>query len=336
MWCAPTACSFTSRPRICRASWARWCAARSATSWATSTLRPTPRPSTTGAIEGFLWKTDFARVFLESYPELRLVKQRLYPYINDAEQGNQDVMFLLEKGAGLMHESRNHLAGAHGQQPAAGQGAAAGRRPPPARLPRRAPGPKRPARVPGHHHRARRRRPGRLRRRARPPLPPRLRNRRAGPLLRNGGEVRPRCHRARHLRLPAGGRPADWARPWPATGPTPTRWNSAPTPSSAAFRAGWTSRFSRGKCWPRPTSSATAPFEREHVTPYFKAGPRRRPLPQRGRGVARRRFQPLPHHARHAGGLRGAAPPHRSPPRRPAWPCPSCWPCSPPTPKSWP
>jgi pseudaminic acid biosynthesis-associated methylase len=50
--------------------------------------------------EGFLWKTDFARVFLESYPELRLVKQRLYPYINDAERGNQDVMFLLEKVQG--------------------------------------------------------------------------------------------------------------------------------------------------------------------------------------------------------------------------------------------
>ena len=47
--------------------------------------------------KGFLWKTDFARVFLENHPELRLVKQQLYPYINDAEQGNQDVMFLLEK-----------------------------------------------------------------------------------------------------------------------------------------------------------------------------------------------------------------------------------------------
>jgi pseudaminic acid biosynthesis-associated methylase len=47
--------------------------------------------------QGFLWKTDFARVFLENHPELRLVKQHLYPYINDAEQGNQDVMFLLEK-----------------------------------------------------------------------------------------------------------------------------------------------------------------------------------------------------------------------------------------------
>lgn len=47
--------------------------------------------------DGFAWKTDFSRVFLEHFPELRLVKQRLYPYIAEAELGNQDVMFLLEK-----------------------------------------------------------------------------------------------------------------------------------------------------------------------------------------------------------------------------------------------
>ncbi|MFC7668501.1 pseudaminic acid biosynthesis-associated methylase [Hymenobacter humi] len=47
--------------------------------------------------EGFLWKTDFAQVFLNNFPELRLVKQKLYPYINDAERGNQDVVYLLEK-----------------------------------------------------------------------------------------------------------------------------------------------------------------------------------------------------------------------------------------------
>ncbi len=50
--------------------------------------------------EGFLWKADFAQLFLDNFPNLRLVKQRLYPYINDAEQGNQDVMFLLEKTQG--------------------------------------------------------------------------------------------------------------------------------------------------------------------------------------------------------------------------------------------
>ena len=47
--------------------------------------------------DGFLWKTDFAQVFLNNFPELRLVKQNLYPYINDAERGNQDVVYLLEK-----------------------------------------------------------------------------------------------------------------------------------------------------------------------------------------------------------------------------------------------
>lgn len=47
--------------------------------------------------EGFLWKTDFAQVFLNNFPELRLVKQKLYPYIAETERGNQDVVYLLEK-----------------------------------------------------------------------------------------------------------------------------------------------------------------------------------------------------------------------------------------------
>ena len=47
--------------------------------------------------EGFLWKTNFAQVFLDNFPELRLVKQKLYPYITEAERGNQDTMYLLEK-----------------------------------------------------------------------------------------------------------------------------------------------------------------------------------------------------------------------------------------------
>lgn len=47
--------------------------------------------------EGFLWKANFAQLFLNNFPELRLVKQRLYSYINDAERGNQDVVYLLEK-----------------------------------------------------------------------------------------------------------------------------------------------------------------------------------------------------------------------------------------------
>ena len=48
--------------------------------------------------EGFLWKADYAQLFLDQFPgQLRLVKQELYPYILDAERGNLDVMYLLEK-----------------------------------------------------------------------------------------------------------------------------------------------------------------------------------------------------------------------------------------------
>ena len=47
--------------------------------------------------DGFLWKADYAQLFLANFPELRLVKQRLYEYQTDAERGNQDVMYLLEK-----------------------------------------------------------------------------------------------------------------------------------------------------------------------------------------------------------------------------------------------
>jgi pseudaminic acid biosynthesis-associated methylase len=47
--------------------------------------------------EGFLWKADFPKLYLNTFPELRLVKQMLYPYVSAAEQGNQDVMYLLEK-----------------------------------------------------------------------------------------------------------------------------------------------------------------------------------------------------------------------------------------------
>ena len=47
--------------------------------------------------EGFLWKADYAQLFLDQFPELRLVKQRLYPYLTEAERGHQDVVYLLEK-----------------------------------------------------------------------------------------------------------------------------------------------------------------------------------------------------------------------------------------------
>jgi pseudaminic acid biosynthesis-associated methylase len=47
--------------------------------------------------EGFLWKANFAGLFLEHFPELRLVKQEFYPYVSEAERGNVDSMYLLEK-----------------------------------------------------------------------------------------------------------------------------------------------------------------------------------------------------------------------------------------------
>lgn len=49
--------------------------------------------------EGFLWKADYAQLFLTQFPQLRLVKQELYSYVTDAERGNQDVMYLLEKAS---------------------------------------------------------------------------------------------------------------------------------------------------------------------------------------------------------------------------------------------
>jgi pseudaminic acid biosynthesis-associated methylase len=46
---------------------------------------------------GFLWKADFASLFLNHVSNLRLLQQELYPYQTEAEAGNTDVMYLLEK-----------------------------------------------------------------------------------------------------------------------------------------------------------------------------------------------------------------------------------------------
>ena len=51
--------------------------------------------------EGFLWKADYAQLFLNQFPgQLRLVQQELYPYLTAAGHGNQDAMYLLEKTTG--------------------------------------------------------------------------------------------------------------------------------------------------------------------------------------------------------------------------------------------
>ena len=47
--------------------------------------------------EGFLWKANYAQLFADQFPELRLVKQEFYPYQTAAERGNTDSMYLLEK-----------------------------------------------------------------------------------------------------------------------------------------------------------------------------------------------------------------------------------------------
>ena len=43
-----------------------------------------------------LWKTDFARLFLNRFSDLKLVNERHYKYLSDE---NIDTMFLLQKGA---------------------------------------------------------------------------------------------------------------------------------------------------------------------------------------------------------------------------------------------
>ncbi len=47
--------------------------------------------------EGFLWKADYAALFQQRHPSLRLVKRVMFPYVNAAETGNVDYMYLLEK-----------------------------------------------------------------------------------------------------------------------------------------------------------------------------------------------------------------------------------------------
>jgi pseudaminic acid biosynthesis-associated methylase len=50
-----------------------------------------------------LWKTDFARLYRDTFPDLRLLRQRLLPWLDSQ---NQDVMFLLEKPVPLRGRKR--------------------------------------------------------------------------------------------------------------------------------------------------------------------------------------------------------------------------------------
>lgn len=47
--------------------------------------------------EGFLWKANYAQLFLDRFPDLRLVKTEMLPYLTETEKGNIDQMYLLEK-----------------------------------------------------------------------------------------------------------------------------------------------------------------------------------------------------------------------------------------------
>ena len=46
---------------------------------------------------GFLWKANFPQIFMQHFPQLKPVKQKIYHYVNNAESGNSDVMYLLTK-----------------------------------------------------------------------------------------------------------------------------------------------------------------------------------------------------------------------------------------------
>lgn len=47
--------------------------------------------------EGYLWKMDYAQVFQQHFPNLELMQQTFYPYLNNAEQGNKDYAYLLQQ-----------------------------------------------------------------------------------------------------------------------------------------------------------------------------------------------------------------------------------------------
>ena len=47
--------------------------------------------------EGFLWKANYAQLFLDRFPDLKLVSYQDYPYLTANEKGNTDRMYLLEK-----------------------------------------------------------------------------------------------------------------------------------------------------------------------------------------------------------------------------------------------
>lgn len=47
--------------------------------------------------EGFMWKANYQELYTQYFPELKIVKQKIYPYVSNTESGNEDIMYLLEK-----------------------------------------------------------------------------------------------------------------------------------------------------------------------------------------------------------------------------------------------
>ncbi len=47
--------------------------------------------------QGYLWKADYGRLYLQNLSGWQVVKKELVPYINEEEKGNVDCLYLLEK-----------------------------------------------------------------------------------------------------------------------------------------------------------------------------------------------------------------------------------------------
>jgi pseudaminic acid biosynthesis-associated methylase len=47
--------------------------------------------------QGFMWKADYCSLFMKEDSKLKIAKKKIYPYILEAEKGNEDIGYLLEK-----------------------------------------------------------------------------------------------------------------------------------------------------------------------------------------------------------------------------------------------
>ncbi len=64
--------------------------------WGFEYYSPEPKDINYRGNEGFLWKMDYAKKFMETDSRLSEVKRKKYPYIAEAHKGNEDIMYLLE------------------------------------------------------------------------------------------------------------------------------------------------------------------------------------------------------------------------------------------------